>query len=47
MLDTARETVLRFHEQWEKEKTNLPLDAKVIDAIEGQLKIVPVAGAKG
>lgn len=47
VLDTARETVQRFHEQWEKEKTNLPLDAKVIDAIEGQLKIVPVAGAKG
>ncbi len=46
VLDTARETVQRFHEHWEKEKTNLPLDAKVIDAIEGQLKIVPVAGAK-
>lgn len=46
VLDTARETVERFHEQWQREKTNLPLGAKVIDAIEGQVKIVPIARAK-
>jgi len=47
VLDTARETVERFHEQWQREKANLPLSAIVIDAIEEQLKIVPIAEAKG
>lgn len=47
VLDTARETVERFHEQWKREKPNLPLSAAVIDAIEAQLEIVPIAKGKG
>lgn len=47
VLDTARETVERFHEQWKREKANLPLSAAVIDAIEAQLEIVPIAKGKG
>lgn len=43
VLDAARETVERFREQWGKEKANLPLSAGVIDAIEGQMQIVPIA----
>ena len=43
VLDTARETVARFHEHWQNEKANLPLGAAVIEAIEKQLKIVPLA----
>lgn len=47
VLDTARETVERFHEQWRREKANLPLSAAAIDAIEAQIRIVPIARAKG
>lgn len=43
VLDTARETVSLFHKHWQAEKTNLPLSADVIHAIENHLKIVPVA----
>lgn len=43
VLDTANETVARFHEQWSKEKTHLPFDRKVRDAIDAHLKIVPIA----
>lgn len=42
VLDTARETVARFHEHWRREKGNLPLGAAVVDAIEEQLTIVPL-----
>lgn len=42
VLDTARETVARFHEHWQREKGNLPLSAAVVDAIEEQLTIVPL-----
>ncbi|MEQ9112471.1 MAG: HipA domain-containing protein [Rhodospirillaceae bacterium] len=42
VLDTARETVARFHEHWQREKGNLPLGAAVVDAIEEQLTIVPL-----
>tara|TARA_R110002110_G_scaffold376568_2_gene586721 strand:+ start:230477 stop:231706 length:1230 start_codon:yes stop_codon:yes gene_type:complete len=47
VLDSARETVDRFREQWRLEKASLPLRAAVIDAIESQLKIVPIAQATG
>ena len=47
VLDAAFETVERFREQWRKEKTNLPLGAAVIEAVEAQLEIVPIAKAKG
>lgn len=43
VLDTARETVSRFHAQWNKEKTHLPIGPNVRDAIEAHLKSVPVA----
>jgi hypothetical protein len=43
VLDTARETVARFYEQRNKEKTNLPIGADVRDAIDAHLKIVPIA----
>jgi serine/threonine-protein kinase HipA len=42
VLDTARETVARFHEHWQREKGNLPLGTAVVDAIEKQLTIVPL-----
>jgi serine/threonine-protein kinase HipA len=34
VLDTARETVVRFREVWAAEKSNLPMAKKVADAIE-------------
>ncbi len=43
MLDTARETVELFHQHWNAEKKNLPLQADVVSAIEGHLKTVPIA----
>ena len=47
VLDAAFETVERFHENWALEKPNLPLSAAVIEAIEAQMKIVPIAKARG
>ena len=43
VLDTARETVALFHQHWQTEKTNLPLSANIIAAIEGHLKTIPIA----
>lgn len=43
VLDTARETVALFHQHWRAEKTNLPLMAKVVEAIEAHLKTIPIA----
>jgi len=43
MLDTARETVELFHQHWNAEKKNLPLNAEVVSAIEDHLKTVPIA----
>jgi serine/threonine-protein kinase HipA len=34
VIDTARETVERFRDVWATEKRNLPLTAKVIDAVD-------------
>jgi serine/threonine-protein kinase HipA len=42
LLDTARETVALFHEQWKAEKKSLPLSKTVIAAIEAQLRIIPL-----
>ena len=44
VLDTARETVARFHEVWRSERLNLPLSKKVVEAIENHLQSVPLAG---
>lgn len=43
MLDTAAETVSRFHKVWAAEKGNLPLSKAVREAIEAHLKKVPIA----
>lgn len=45
VLDTARETVDRFHQHWQVEKANLPLSRTAIEAIENHVKTVPLAGA--
>lgn len=42
VLDTAKETVARFHYVWRHEKTHLPLPKKIIDAIEKHLQTVPL-----
>jgi hypothetical protein len=47
VLEAARETVFRFHELWSQERANLPLSADVIEAVERQLRIVPLAAATG
>jgi len=43
VLDTARQTVALFHQNWQAEKKNLPLDKDVITAIENHLKTIPLA----
>ena len=45
VLDTARETVVLFHQHWQAEKGNLPLSADVIRAVEDHLRKVPLASA--
>ena len=42
VLDTARETVERFVEVWAAEKAHLPLDRKVIAAVEAHREKVPI-----
>lgn len=43
VLDTARETVVRFRERWAAEKNHLPMNRAVIDAIDAHLPRVPIA----
>jgi serine/threonine-protein kinase HipA len=43
VLDTAAETVSRFHEAWAAEKANLPISKNVAEAIEANVKTVPLA----
>jgi len=42
-LVTAKETVSRFHEVWQREKGNLPISKAVREAIEANVKKVPIA----
>lgn len=42
VLDTAKETVQKFWDIWEKEKNNLPFAGHVRDMIEQNLKRIPV-----
>lgn len=42
VVQTALETVERFHEKWKTEQANLPLSKRVIDAIDAHLAIVPL-----
>ena len=44
VLDAARETVALFRQHWRAEKSNLPLAANVVSAIETHLTTVPLAG---
>jgi serine/threonine-protein kinase HipA len=44
VLDAAKETVSLFHEVWSQERSSLPLSTDVIEAVEHQLRIVPLAG---
>lgn len=46
VLDTAKETVSRFYEIWQKEKNNLALSNVVIEAIEQHLETLPMAKKK-
>ncbi len=43
ILDTARETVSRFHQHWQAERSHLPLPASTVQAIEGHFEGVPLA----
>lgn len=43
VLDTARQTVALFHQNWQAEKKNLPLAKDVITAIDDHLKTIPLA----
>ena len=43
VLETARETVVLFHQHWQAEKANLLLSAAVVQAIEGHLETIPIA----
>lgn len=43
VLDTAAETVSRFHDVWRGESRNLPIAKAVRDAIEANVKKVPIA----
>ena len=47
VLDTARETVDLFRQQWRTEKANLPLAASVVDAVEAHLRTIPIVRAVG
>lgn len=47
VLDTAKETVQRFYEVWSQERANLPLSEDVIQAVERQLSLVPLAKPRG
>jgi len=42
VLDTARETIALFHQNWQTEKANLPLHADVIKTIEAHVKTIPL-----
>jgi serine/threonine-protein kinase HipA len=42
VIETARETVALFNQHWQAEKTNLPLAANVIKAIENHVKTIPI-----
>jgi len=42
VLDTVTETVERFKDVWATEKTNLPLTAKVVDAVDAHARGIPL-----
>ncbi len=42
VIDTARETVARFHDQWQSEKKNLLIATTAVTAIETHMKRIPL-----
>ena len=42
VLETARETLERFQQVWNKEKNHLPLSSSVVNSIEDHLKKIPL-----
>jgi serine/threonine-protein kinase HipA len=42
VLDTAAETVVRFKDAWNREKTNLPLVRSVVEAVDAHAPKVPI-----
>ena len=43
VLDTVKETVERFHEHSNKEKSHLPLNSNIVNAIDRRVKDLPIA----
>lgn len=43
VMDAAKETVQSFREVWSQERSSLPLSQDVIQAVERQLRLVPLA----
>lgn len=43
VTDTAKQTVALFYETWTKEKQNLFLSSKIINAIDAHIETVPIA----
>jgi serine/threonine-protein kinase HipA len=43
VLNAAKETVQRFRDVWSQERSNLPLSQDVLQAVERQLSLVPLA----
>jgi len=42
VLDTAHETVALFHQFWQSEKANLPLDSDIIRSVENHVNTIPL-----
>ena len=47
VVDTAKDTVTGFMEQWQTEKSHLPMDRSVIDTIDKHLENLPIAAGRG
>ena len=45
VLDTAKETLTKFHELWNSEKAHLPLSKGIMEAIENHLKSISLGNA--
>jgi serine/threonine-protein kinase HipA len=43
VLEAAKQTAQRFQEVWSQERSNLPLSRDVVQAVERQLSLVPLA----
>ena len=43
VINTAKQTVERFRDVWEREKSHLPQDKRVTEAIDRHLEKLPIA----